>query len=269
MKTGEPMTEQTVLSYVNQRGVATVAINNPKKFNAFDDTIITELTAAFEEVRDNKEVRAMILAATGKNFSAGGDLEWMKRVAGYSYKENLEDAKALAVMLKTLHFLPVPTIARVQGVAFGGAVGLIACCDMAVATTQASFGLSEAKMGLTPATISPYVISAIGQRAARRYFMTAERFSAETAAKLGLVSEVVEEERLDEEIARLAEFLLGNSPVAIDAAKKLISVVAGQEINDALINFTCEQMANIRVSKEGKEGVAAFLEKRKPSWSSS
>lgn len=262
------MTEPTVLSYVNQRGVATVAINNPKKFNAFDDTIIAELTAAFEEVRDNKEIRVMILAATGKNFSAGGDFEWIKKVAEYSYQENLEDAKALATMLKTLHFLPIPTIARIQGIAFGGAVGLIACCDMAVATTQASFGLSDAKMGLTPASISPYLIDAIGQRATRRYFMTAERFSAETAAKLGLVSEVVEEERLDEEIGRLAEFLLGNSPAALGATKKLISVVAGHEINDALIDFTSEQIAGIRLSKEGKEGISAFLEKRKPTWSS-
>lgn len=262
------MTEQAVLSYINQRGVATVAINNPKKFNAFDDTIITELTTALEEIKANKEIRVMILAATGKNFSAGGDLEWMKRVAGYSYKENLEDAKALATVLKTLYFLPIPTIARVQGIAFGGAVGLIACCDMVVATTQASFGMSEAKMGLTPATISPYVISAIGQRAARRYFMTAERFSAETAASLGLVSEVVEDERLDEEIARLSEFLLGNSPAALNATKKLISVIAGREINDALIDFTSEQIANIRVSKEGQEGISAFLEKRKPSWNS-
>ena len=262
------MTEQTVLNYTNQRGVATVAINNPKKFNAFDDTIVTELTAAFEEIKTNKDNRVMILAATGKNFSAGGDIDWMKRVSAYSYKDNLDDAKALANMLKTLHFMPIPTIARVQGIAFGGAVGLVACCDMAIATTQASFGLSEAKMGLIPATISPYVINAIGQRAARRYFMTAERFDAETAAQLGLISEVVEEERLDEEINRLVEFLLANSPAALDAAKKLISVIAGREINDALIDFTSEQIANIRVSKEGKEGISAFLEKRKPSWSS-
>jgi len=261
------MTEQTVLIQTDQRGIATVTLNNPKKHNAFDDKIIEELTAAFEQIANNKDVRVMILAATGKNFCAGGDLAWMKRMAKYSYDENLNDSKVLARMFKNLNFLTVPTIARVQGVAFGGGVGLVSCCDMAVATPDASFSLSEVKIGLIPAVISPYVVAAIGQRAARRYFTTAERFDAKTAFKLGLVSKVVEKEQLNQEIDKLAETLLANSPTAIVDAKQLIFDVAGQEIDDELIDFTCERIADIRVSANGQEGLTAFLEKRKPTWS--
>ncbi len=261
------MTEKKVTLQIDKRGVATVTLNNPKKHNAFDDTIIAQLTAFFEQIGDNTDVRVMILAATGKSFSAGADLNWMKRMKSYSYEENLEDARALANMLRTLNFLPVPTIARVQGAVFGGAVGLVSCCDMAVAATGAGFCLSEVKIGLLPATISPYVIDAIGQRAARRYFVTAERFSAQTAAQLGLVSEVVEEDQLDDEINTLIESLLGNSPAAIKGAKQLIFDVAGREINDELIDFTSKRIADIRVSPEGQEGLSAFFEKRKPVWS--
>ncbi|MDX2480318.1 MAG: enoyl-CoA hydratase/isomerase family protein [Desulfuromusa sp.] len=260
------MTKQKVSSQIDKRGVATVTLNNPEKHNAFDDAIIAELTAAFEHIANNKAVRVMILAAKGKSFSAGADLGWMKRMANYSYEENIKDAKALAAMLQTLNFLPLPTIARVQGGAFGGAVGLVSCCDMAVASPQASFSLSEVKIGIIPATISPYVIDAIGQRAARRYFTTAELFDAQTAAQLGLVSKVVEEEQLDNEISKLVDTLLANSPAAIVAAKKLVFDVAGQKIDDQLIAFTCKQIADIRVSTEGQEGLAAFFEKRKPTW---
>jgi methylglutaconyl-CoA hydratase len=261
------MTEQTVLIQTGERGIATVTLNNPEKHNAFDDKIIEELTAAFEQISNNKDVRVMILAATGKNFCAGGDLGWMKRMASYSYDENLKDSKALAKMFKNLNFLTVPTIARVQGVAFGGGVGLVSCCDMAVATPDASFSLSEVKIGLIPAVISPYVVGAIGQRAARRYFITAERFDAQTAFELGLVSKVVEKEQLNHEIDKLAETLLANSPDAIVGAKQLIFDVAGREIDDELIDFTCERIAEIRVSAKGQEGLTAFLEKRKPTWS--
>jgi len=261
------MTEKTVSMRIDERGVATVTLNNPKKHNAFDDSIIAELTSSFTQIANNKDIRAMILAATGKNFSAGADLNWMKRMMSYSYQENLEDARALANMLKILNFLPVPTIARVQGAVFGGAVGLVSCCDMSVAATGAGFCLSEVKIGLLPATISPYVIDAIGQRAARRYFVTAERFSAQTAARLGLVSEVVEEDQLDGEINILIESLLANSPAAITGAKQLVFNVARREINDELIDFTSERIAEIRVSAEGQEGLSAFFEKRKPLWS--
>lgn len=261
------MTEQTVLIQTDQRGIATVTLNNPAKHNVFDDKTIEELTAAFEQIRKSKDVRVMILAATGKNFCAGGDLAWMKRMAKYSYDENLNDSKVLARMFRNLNFLAVPTIARVQGVAFGGGVGLVSCCDMAVATSDASFSLSEVKIGLIPAVISPYVVAAIGQRAARRYFTTAERFDAQTACKLGLVSKVVEKEQLNGEIDKLTETLLANSPSAIVDAKQLIFDVAGRKIDDELIDFTCERIADIRVSANGQEGLTAFLEKRKPTWS--
>jgi methylglutaconyl-CoA hydratase len=261
------MTKQTVSCKIDQRGVATVTLNNPEKHNAFDDSIITELTAAFEHIANNKAVRVMILAATGKSFCAGGDLAWMKRMKDYTFEENVEDAKALAAMLQTLNFLPVPTIARVQGIAVGGGVGLVSCCDMAVATPDAGFCLSEVKVGLIPATISPYVIDAIGQRAARRYFTTAEWFSSAAAAKLGLVSVVANDDQLDDQINKLVETLLANSPSAIAAAKQLVFHVAGREINDKLIASTCELIADIRVSANGQEGLAAFFEKRKPTWS--
>jgi methylglutaconyl-CoA hydratase len=261
------MTKQKVTVEQDSRGVATVTLDNPEKHNAFDDSIIAELTAAFERIGSDDRARVMILAATGRNFCAGADLGWMKRMVSYSYEENLEDARHLATMLKTLNFLPLPTIARVQGAAFGGAVGLVSCCDMAVATEGASFCLSEVKIGITPATISPYVVAAIGRKAARRYFTTAERFSAPTAAHLGLVSEVVEEDRLDEQLEKLVEALLSNSPRAVSAAKQLVLDVAGREINQRLIDETSERIARIRVSPEGQEGLTAFLEKRKPAWS--
>ena len=260
------MIKQTVSSQIDERGVATVTLNNPEKHNAFDDAIIAELSATFESIANNKAVRAMILAATGKSFCAGGDLAWMKRMKSYTIEENIEDAKSLAAMLQTLNFLPVPTIARVQGIAVGGGVGLVSCCDMAVATPGASFCLSEVKVGLIPATISPYVINAIGQRAARRYFTTAERFSSKRAAQLGLVSEVAEEDQLDDHINKLVETLLANSPAAIVAAKRLVFQVAGREIDDKLIASTCELIADIRVSADGQEGLAAFFDKRKPTW---
>jgi methylglutaconyl-CoA hydratase len=263
---GNSMIKQTVSSQIDERGVATVTLNNPEKHNAFDDAIIAELSATFESLANNKAVRVMILAATGKSFCAGGDLVWMKRMKNYTIEENIEDAKSLAAMLQTLNFLPVPTIARVQGMAIGGGVGLVSCCDMAVATPGASFCLSEVKVGLIPATISPYVIDAIGQRAARRYFTTAERFSSKRAAQLGLVSEVAEEDQLDDHINKLVETLLANSPAAIVAAKRLVFQVARREIDDKLIASTCELIADIRVSANGQEGLAAFFDKRKPTW---
>jgi methylglutaconyl-CoA hydratase len=261
------MSEQRVLSQISERGIATVTLNNPKKHNAFDDRIIEELTAAFLQIDKSKDVRVMILAATGKNFCAGGDLGWMKRMANYSYDENLKDSRALARMFKILNFLAVPTVARVQGVAFGGGLGLVSCCDMAVAATDVSFSLSEVKIGLIPAVISPYVVDAIGQRAARRYFTTAEHFDGQTAFNLGLVSRVVEKEQLDQEIDKLAETLLANSPTAIVGAKQLIFDVAGRKIDVELIDLTCERIAEIRVSANGQEGLSAFLQKRKPTWS--
>jgi methylglutaconyl-CoA hydratase len=255
-----------VITDIDDLGVARVRLNNPDKHNAFDDQMIGQLTEAFIAIADNSNVRIMVLGSEGKSFSAGADLEWMKRMASYSYDENLRDASALALMLKTLNEIPQPTIARIQGSAFGGAVGLVSCCDMAVAASAASFSLSEVKIGLVPATISPYVIAAIGQRAARRYFVTAERFDAHRALQLGLVNEVVDAEQLDQEIDRLINTLLANGPAAVTAAKQLVFDVAGKPIDQQLIDATCETIAAIRVSEQGQEGLQAFLERRKPQW---
>lgn len=255
-----------VITDIDDLGVAWVRLNNPDRHNAFDDQIIGQLTEAFAGVAGNPNVRVMVLGSEGKSFSAGADLRWMKRMASYSYKENLRDAGALALMLKTLNYMPQPTIARVQGAAFGGAVGLVSCCDMAVAASAANFSLSEVKIGLVPATISPYVIAAIGQRAARRYFVTAERFNAHRALQLGLVDEVVDAEQLDQEVDRLVEAVLANGPEAVIAAKQLVFDVAGKPIDQKLIDSTCESIAAIRVSEQGQEGLQAFLQKRKPHW---
>jgi methylglutaconyl-CoA hydratase len=260
------MEQNTVTTNIDPRGVATVTMNRPEKHNAFDDAVIAELRHAFDALAAREDVRVVVLASEGKNFSAGADLGWMKRMAEYDYHHNLDDARLLADMLKSLHDLPQPTIARVQGAAFGGAVGLVSCCDMAVATERASFSLSEVKIGLVPATISPYVIKAIGERAARRYFTTAERFTAADAHRLGLVSEVVPEEALDDTLENLLSALLQNGPGAVRQAKQLVHDIAGHAITPAMVEGTCELIARIRTSEEGQEGLGAFLNKRQPAW---
>lgn len=260
------MSEAAVISSIDRRGVARVILNRPDKHNAFDDAMIAALTAAFEEIAGREEARVVLLAAEGRSFSAGADLGWMKRMAGYDFGHNLKDAEALAAMLNALYTLPQPTIARVQGPAFGGAVGLVSCCDMAVANERASFSLSEVKIGLVPATISPYVIRAIGERACRRYFVTGERFDVEEAHRLGLVNEVAAGDSLDDAVETLVDAVLGNGPQAVRAAKDLIACVAGQAITPELIEDTCARIAHIRVSEEGQEGLSAFLGKRPPVW---
>jgi methylglutaconyl-CoA hydratase len=260
------VTQPTVALTIDHPQVATLWLNRPDKHNAFDDAMIAQLTQACEQVACNPELRVLILASKGRNFSAGADLGWMQRMAEYSYEENLRDAKALAKLLETLNTLPQATIARVQGAVFGGAVGLVSCCDMAVATSAARFCLSEVKLGLVPATISPYVIAAIGPRAARRYFTTAETFSANSAHQLGLVSELAEEEDLDATIEQWITAILANGPRAVNAAKQLVAQVSGKPIDRPLIDSTCELIANIRVSTEGQEGLQAFLQKRRPNW---
>lgn len=261
------MSTEFVSTVIDDRGVATVTLDNPEKHNAFDDVIISQLTAAFAAVDANPAVRVMVLASNGRNFSAGGDLNWMKRMAAYTHEENLQDSRALAEMLRMLNFMAKPTIARIQGVAFGGAVGLVSCCDMAVASAGAMFSLSEVKIGLMPATISPYVVAAIGARSARRYFTSAERFSAQQAQAMGLVSELVaEDSELDDAVEVLVNAILANSPAAVAASKQLIFDVADQPVDPALIDMTCQRIADIRASDEGQEGLAAFLDKRKPAW---
>lgn len=255
-----------VLFEVNERGIATVTLNNPDKHNAFDDLIIKQLTQTFQQIAARDDISVMILAANGKSFSAGADLSWMKRMASYSYEDNLKDASALANMLKALNFLPQTTIAKIQGAAFGGAVGLASCCDIVIASTKASFCLSEVKLGLIPATISPYVVNAIGLKACRRYFQSAERFFSDKAMHLGLVDEVVAPEALTAEIEKMVNTLLTNSPQARRQAKQLAFDVAYQTIDKNLLNNTSERIALIRVSDEGQEGLSAFFEKRQPSW---
>jgi methylglutaconyl-CoA hydratase len=258
--------EKNVVTDIDARGVATVTLNRPEKHNAFDDAVIAELRSTFDELANRTEVRVVVLGSQGRNFSAGADLGWMQRMANYDYEHNLADARLLAEMLASLYRLPQPTIARVQGAAFGGAVGLVSCCDMAVASERASFCLSEVKIGLIPATISPYVIRAMGERAARRYFATAERFTASEAHRLGLVSEVTAEDQLDAAVEQLVGALLQNGPLAVRAAKQLVADVAGHEISPELVEDTCEGIARIRVSEEGQEGLGAFLNKRQPAW---
>ena len=252
-------------SSMDSRGVATVTLDRPAQHNAFDDQLLADLACALHQMA-RRGARVLILAANGPSFSAGADLAWMKRMANYSYEENLADARALADTLATLNQLPLPTIARVQGAAFGGAVGLISCCDFAIASEQAKFRLSEVRLGLIPATISPYVIAAIGARAARRYFLSAAAFDAQQANRLGLVSEVVDPADLDRQVEALVAQLLANGPQALSSAKALIFEVAGQDIDQALIDRTCHSLARSRASSEGQEGLTAFLEQRQPNW---
>lgn len=261
------MSEKMILVDIDVRGVATVTLNRPDVHNAFDDALIDTLDGILKQLDHNDAVRVVVLAAEGKSFSAGADLRWMQRMASYSETENLEDARRLAALMRTLNQMVKPTLARVQGSAFGGGVGLIACCDIVVASEHARFALTEVKLGLIPAVISPYVSRAIGDRHARRYMLTGEQFSAEEGYRLGLVHDVVPESLLDERIRTLVAMLLENGPAAMTAIKALLSRVAGGPLDDAMIEDTAKRIAKIRATDEGKEGVTAFLEKRKPRWS--
>ena len=255
-----------IITEIDNRGVATVTLNNPDKHNAFDDEIIKQLLSTFLSLNDDNSVRVVVLAANGKSFCAGADLGWMKRMANYSYEENLADANALADMLAALNFMQKPTIAKIQGAAFGGAVGLASCCDIVIASNKASFCLSEVKLGLIPATISPYVVAAIGLKASRRYFQTAERFFADKAQQIGLVDEVVTIDALDDAVNDMINHLLANGPQAVQQAKQLAFDVAYQPITPELRQQTSERIAKIRVSPEGQEGLSAFFEKRHANW---
>ena len=247
-------------------GVARVVMDRPRRHNAFDDTLIDALAAAFEALAGQAEVRCVVLTGAGKSFSAGADLDWMKRSAGYAFDDNLADARGLADMMRRLDGLSVPTIALVQGAAIGGGVGLVCACDMAVAADDAVFSLSEVKLGLIPSVISPYVLRAIGERAARRYVLTGERFDAAEALRIGLVHAVVPAAELKAAGAALTNAIVANGPEAVTAAKRLIADVAGKTIDGALIDETARRIAEIRRGDEGREGVGAFLDKRPPSW---
>jgi len=246
--------------------VATVTLNRPDVRNAFNEHTINELSIAFHELGRNENVRAIVLAANGPAFCAGADLNWMKKMAGYSHEENQADAMQLAQMLRTIYLCPKPVVAKVQGDCYAGGMGLVAACDIAVAVQEANFCLSEVKLGLIPATISPYVIKAMGENAARRYFLTAERFSAQEAQRIGFVHEVVAADALDAKVGEVLKALVSNSPNAVKEAKVLVRDVAHRAVDDAMLADTALRIAHIRTSGEGREGVQSFLEKRKPGW---
>ena len=259
-------TRFSALNVADHAAVRTITLNRPEVRNAFNDEVIAELKAAFEQAAQADPVRCVVLAAEGPAFCAGADLNWMRRMADYTREDNLADAGQLAAMLQAIYTCPKPTIARVQGDVYAGGMGLVAACDMAVAVDSAQFCLSEVKLGLIPATIGPYVIRAMGARAAHRYFLTAERFGAAEAHRIGLVHEVVTADGLDAQVAEWAQALVNASPHAVRACKRLVQDVAEREINDALVRQTVEAIADIRASDEGREGVQAFLQKRKPNW---
>jgi len=254
------------LRMVRDGDVARVTLNRPEVRNAFNEVLIAELTTAFMELSQDKSLRAIVLAAEGKAFCAGADLNWMKAMAGYSWEENHADAGRLAQMLWTIYSCPVPVIARVQGDAYAGGVGLVSVCDMVVAAEAANFCLSEAKLGLLPATIAPYVVRALGEQASRRLFVTAERFGAAEAHRLGLVHECVAAETLDAKVDELLANLLANGPMAVRACKKLVQDVAHAPITPELRDDTARRIADIRASDEGRAGVRSFLDKVKAPW---
>ena len=249
-----------------RNGVAFVTLQRPDIHNAFDERLIAQLTEVFVSLDDAPDVRAVVVAGAGRSFCAGADLRWMKRMADFDQDKNLADANALAAMLRVLYGLSKPTIARVHGAAYGGGVGLVCACDIAVGVPEATFALSEARLGLIPATIGPYVIEAIGARQARRYFLTAERFGAVEALRIGLLHEVVPAAGLDLRIEVLLQTLMSAGPIAQLECKALIRGVAHRPIDVDLIAGTALHIAAVRASPEGKEGVAAFLDKRAPAW---
>ena len=259
-------TYQNILTETDA-GVGIVTLNRPERHNAFDDVMIAELSEAMAHMAGDDDVRLVVISSTGKSFCAGADLHWMQRAAGYSLEENQRDAGELAEMLLRVADCPKPVVARVQGPAYGGGVGLVAACDMAVATFDAKFALTEVKLGLIPAVISPHVIAAIGERHARRYMLTAEAFSAAEAYRLGLIHEMVADEAsLDEAIGEWVEALLKNGPQALAECKALIRSVANRPLGPKVVDYTVERIAQVRVSPEGQEGLGAFLQKRKPGW---
>ena len=247
-------------------GVARVILDRPHVHNAFDDALIARLDETFRALQADGRVRAVVLAAEGDSFSAGADLNWMRRMAAYGYDDNLADALRLGELLHRIAHLPKPVVALVQGPAYGGGVGLVAAADIAIASERASFMMSEVRLGLVPAVVSPYVVAAIGPRQARRYFVTAERIDAAEALRLGLVHQVVPAGELEAAGARLIERLNANAPAAMAASKDLVFQVAGRALDDELVAETARRIAEARASPEGTEGIAAFLDKRKPGW---
>ncbi len=261
------MTDFTTLELdISANGIATLWLNRPEKNNAFNAQMIGELILALDIIKANRSLRFMLLRGRGKHFCAGADLAWMQQSAALDYNANLNDARELAELMHSLYQLKIPTLAVVQGAAFGGALGLISCCDMAIGARDAQFSLSEVRIGLAPAVISPFVVQAIGERAARRYALTAERFDGERAQQLGLLAECYAPEQLESEVSKWTANLFLNSPQAMQASKQLLHEVGSGVLTPALRRYTENAIARIRVSAEGQEGLNAFLQKRTPSW---
>ena len=260
------MNKEPVLTEIDDRGVASLILNRPEVHNAFDDVLIGRLSEALEKLSSDDRVRVVKVLGRGKSFSAGADLNWMRRMAEYSPEENYQDASKVARMFQLLADFPRPTLAIVHGNAFGGGIGLIVCCDIALAGAGARFSLSEVKLGLIPATISPFVIAAIGTRQARRLFLSAERFNADAAMRFGLIHEVYPAELLDDCVESFITQLLGNGPQAMIASKELVSAVAHRPIDESVLTDVAKRIARQRAGEEGREGVAAFLGKRPPAW---
>jgi len=257
---------QSIITEVDD-SIGILTLNKAERHNAFDELLIDEITSGLLELEDDPRVRVVVVSSTGKNFCAGADLNWVRRAATASEQENLRDARELARLLATLNDFSKPTVARVQGPAYGAGLGLIAACDIAVATYDTQFALTEVKLGLLPAVVCPYVVAAIGERYARRYMLSAERFSAAEAYRIGLVHEIVPgEAQLDEAIGEIIDNLLKNGPQAQAECKALIRLVAGQPIDESIGEETAQRITRVRATPEGQEGLAAFLEKRKPNW---
>ena len=257
---------KTLTSKIDDSGVVHLTLNRPAVHNAFDDELIMELTSTLEQAAGEAEIRVLVLRGKGKSFSAGADLNWMHRAADYSPEENRADADRLAAMLHTLDRFPAPTVAAVNGAAFGGGVGLVASCDIALASDQAIFSLSEVRLGLIPAVISPFVVNAIGQRAARRYFLTGERFDAATAARIGLIHDVVPDSNLAESTNAVVRQLLAGGPGSQIAAKALLSRLRDKTDAEDPAIWTARLIADIRTTEEARSGISAFLEKTSPPW---
>lgn len=251
-----------------ERNIATITLNRPEVHNAFDDVMILELIKTFNEISKDKTTRIVVLTSSGSTFSAGADVNWMKRMKSYTYEENLKDAGQLANLMHIIYTLLKPTIARIQGPVYGGGIGLVAVCDFAIAVDTAHFRLSEVALGLSPATISPYLIKRMGERVCRELFLTADKISAEVAQKYGLVNQVVPPDKLDQAIQDMVNKLLANSPKALASCKELLHKVPEMSLEEAK-SFTVKMLASLRIGDEAQEGLSAFLEKRKPSWDKS
>jgi len=259
---------QTIQSTISEQGVLTLQMNRPEVHNAFDSQMINELTAALQAADEENGIRLVVISAAGTSFSAGADMHWMRSLVDASQEDNERDALQLATLMRTLNYLSKPTIAHINGPAFGGGVGLIAACDITIAVEDAQFGLTETRLGLAPAVISPYVIRCIGERNARRYFLTGERFNSQQALAMGLIQQCVTADQLDATVEAVTSDLLKGGPLAVATCKQLIYAVAGhdEETQQSMDEFTSKVIAGMRIMDEGQEGLAAFLEKRKPDW---